>query len=280
MTQRSARLPLLVGGACVAGMVLTAALALHDPGAQARDALTLQGFNSLSYSRLGWLAHLIVHAVDPVPYAVMGGGLAWICVGRDRPRVALAVAVVMVASVLTSDILKPLLAEQRNAGLPGHFQLGAASWPSGHATGAMALALSAVLAAPRRWRPLAAALGTALAVGVGYSLLMLVWHFPSDVLGGYLVAALWMALAIAGLRWADARWPALTGRQAVGRAGGMLAPLAMAGLAGTAMLALVVAQPHEAATFAEAHKSFVVGALVIAGVAWSLATGLVVALRR
>jgi membrane-associated phospholipid phosphatase len=36
---------------------------------------------------------------------------------------------------------------------------------------------------------------------------MLAWHMPSDVLGGYLVASLWMALAVAALRGADRRWP-------------------------------------------------------------------------
>jgi len=38
--------------------------------------------------------------------------------------------------------------------------------------------------------------------------LILAWHMPSDVLGGYLVAALWTALAVAALRAADRRWPA------------------------------------------------------------------------
>jgi membrane-associated phospholipid phosphatase len=81
----------------------------------------------------------------------------------------------------------------------------AASWPSGHATAAMALALCAVLVAPRRLRPTVAALGAMFVAGVGLSLLILAWHLPSDVLGGYLVGMLWVALAVAGLRAADAR---------------------------------------------------------------------------
>ena len=47
----------------------------------------------------------------------------------------------------------------------------------------------------------------AKAVEVGLSLLILAWHMPSDVLGGYLVAVLWMAVAIACLRAAERRWP-------------------------------------------------------------------------
>ena len=75
-----------------------------------------------------------------------------------------------------------------------------ASWPSGHSTAAAALVLCAVLVSPARLRPLVAALGGMFALAVGCSLLILAWHMPSDVLGGYLLAALWVALAVAGLR--------------------------------------------------------------------------------
>jgi membrane-associated phospholipid phosphatase len=50
-------------------------------------------------------------------------------------------------------------------------------------------------------------LGAVFALMVGCALLILAWHMPSDVLGGYLTAALWMALAVAGLRAAERRWP-------------------------------------------------------------------------
>ena len=43
---------------------------------------------------------------------------------------------------------------------------------------------------------------------------------PSDVFGGYLVAALWMALAVAGLRAAERRWPPARSRR---RSGGVRA---------------------------------------------------------
>ncbi len=36
-------------------------------------------------------------------------------------------------------------------------------------------------------------------LAVGVALLILAWHMPSDVLGGYLLGALWIALAVAGL---------------------------------------------------------------------------------
>ena len=57
-----------------------------------------------------------------------------------------------------------------------------------------------------RLRPLVATLGVMFMAAVGVSLLILAWHLPSDVLGGYLVGTLWAALlAVAGLRAAEAR---------------------------------------------------------------------------
>jgi membrane-associated phospholipid phosphatase len=56
-------------------------------------------------------------------------------------------------------------------------------------------------------RRVVAAVGGVYAVAVGCALLILAWHMPSDVLGGYLVAILWAALAVAGLRAAERRWP-------------------------------------------------------------------------
>ena len=128
-----------------------------------------------------------------------------IALACERPRLALAVVAVMALAPLTTEILKPLLAHP-------HIQIGtidinAASWPSGHSAAALALALSAVLVAPDRLRLLVAGLAGAFAAAVGCSLLILAWHMPSDVFGGYLVAAMWMALALAGLGAAERRWP-------------------------------------------------------------------------
>jgi membrane-associated phospholipid phosphatase len=65
--------------------------------------------------------------------------------------------------------------------------------------------MCAVLVAPQRLRPTVAVLGAIFAAAVGCSLVLLAWHLPSDVVGGYLVGTLWAALAVAGLRAADTR---------------------------------------------------------------------------
>src|SRR5437899_12818102 len=98
---------------------------------------------------------------------------------------------------LSAELLKPLLAHPHDQIGPTHITN--ASWPSGHATAALALAWCALLVAPPASRRLVAALGAAFAVAVGVALLVLAWHMPSDVVGGYLLATLWAALAFAVL---------------------------------------------------------------------------------
>src|SRR5258705_13826649 len=69
----------------------------------------------------------------------------------------------------------------------------------------MSLALAAVLVAAPRWRPALAAAGAAFATAVGCSIVVLAWHYPSDVLGGWLVAAAWALGAAAVIRAVERR---------------------------------------------------------------------------
>ncbi|MGI8558727.1 MAG: phosphatase PAP2 family protein, partial [Solirubrobacteraceae bacterium] len=211
----------LAAFACLCGLALTGLVALLLPVAQVGDSATLGGFTALSVTDLGGIALRVAHLVDPRPYLVAAGLLAAVAVLRRRPRVALLVPVAMIGASATSELLKPLVAQPRfSEWLGSGSHILAASWPSGHATASMMIALCAVLVAPPALRPLAALLGTGLAVGVSYSILVLGWHFPSDVLGGFLVAGTWTSAAVAILWGAEARWPARSGREAVRRATG------------------------------------------------------------
>src|SRR5215218_4414504 len=132
---------------------------------------------------------------------------------RRAPRRAVAVTALLAGSAATTQALKPLLAKARFDGQVVGFDhiinpvIGAPAFPSGHATAAMSLALATVIVAPRAWRPLVAAGGALFALAVGFSLVALGWHYPSDIVGGYLVATAWCLVTLAGVRMADARWP-------------------------------------------------------------------------
>jgi membrane-associated phospholipid phosphatase len=266
--------------ACIAGLALTGAVALLWPLARAHDNATLRGFAALKAPRINGVAELLTSTIEPRRYLLIALVLIGVALLRRGPRLALAVAVIMAAAVLTADVLKPLVATPRFSdwlGSPGHYEQ--ASWPSGHAAGAMAIALSSVLAAPARLRPLTALLGSAFAIGVSYSLLVLGWHFPSDVLGGFLLAGTWTCLALAVLWSAERRWPARSGRRAVARAARSRLRPAFAVAAVFAAGVVLIRGPLLAA-YSTAHGSFVAGALAIAALAVLLASGLVLALRR
>jgi membrane-associated phospholipid phosphatase len=194
---------LLVAGLCVLALALTWVVAALVPATHVKDAVALYDFTLLGGPHLDDLANALLHLLEPALYILWGVLLIAIALWRQRPRVALAVGVVMGMAPLTAELLKPLLAHP-HAQIYGD-EITAASWPSGHASAATALVMCAVLVAPRQLRPTVAVLGAIFAAAVGFSLLLLAWHLPSDVVGGYLVGTLWAALAVAGLRAAEAR---------------------------------------------------------------------------
>ena len=263
---RAPRTALIAAAACLAGLGVTLMLAYFAPPFGGRDAATLQGFVDLNRPQLTpWLSH-IAHLANPGPYALIGLALIVLALARHRGRVALAIAVVLIGSEVTTQLLKPLLAHPRPQEWLGKSQIAAASWPSGHATAAMALSLCAVLAVPARWRPAVATAGGLFSIGVGYAILSLGWHFPSDVIGGFLVAALWTALAVAGVaRWDELRPPQAepVRRSPIATAAPRI--LVAAALAGALLIA--AERPRRVASYAEAHPAFLLGAATIAALA-------------
>jgi len=190
---------------CVAAMALVWVIAELVPAAQWRDVVVLHDFTLLSRPRVDSVGRFLTHLLKPLLFVIWGVALIAVALARERPRVAAAIFVILAFAPFTSEVLKPLMAHQHMRFDGVH--VNPASWPSGHSTAALALAFAAVLAAPPRLRPLVASLGAVFALAVGCSLLILAWHMPSDVLGGYLVATFWTALAVAAVRAANRRWP-------------------------------------------------------------------------
>jgi membrane-associated phospholipid phosphatase len=201
-----------VAGLCLLGLAAVWVIAQLVPAAHLRDAVTLRDFTLLSHPHVDSIANLLIHLLEPLLFVIWGGALVAVALARGHSRVALAVVIVMALAPLTAEALKPLLAHPHAR--VGDVYIAPASWPSGHATAAMTLVLCAVLVTPARLRALVATLGGLYALAVGCSLLILAWHMPSDVLGGFLVATLWVALAVASLRIAERRWPPRGGRLA------------------------------------------------------------------
>ncbi|HEV7584463.1 MAG TPA: phosphatase PAP2 family protein [Solirubrobacteraceae bacterium] len=191
---------------CVLALAAVWVVAQLVPAVHLRDAVALRDFTLLSRPQVDSVANFLITLLDPLLFTIWALALVAVALARSRPRIAAAVAAVMALAPFTAETLKPLLAHPHAQ--VGAVHIGPASWPSGHSTAALIVVLCAVLVAPPRLRPVVGVLGALFALAVGCSLLILAWHMPSDVLGGYLVATFWMAIAIAVLRFADRHWPA------------------------------------------------------------------------
>jgi membrane-associated phospholipid phosphatase len=269
---RRPSIPLLVALACALAMGVIALIAFGSPGAHERDSAMLQAFVGLDQPHVRGRVTLVAHLVDPAPYALGGLALVGVALLRGMRWRAVSVALLLVVTGASTQVVKQLLAQPRFEPWLGSEQIGATAWPSGHATAAMTLALCAVLVAPPVLRLAVALAGGAFAAGIGYALLVLAWHFPSDVLGGFLMAGMWAALAVAALRVVEDE-PVRPAEPApvAPRAVGVGIAVAGAGLAGLAVLAL----PRDAVfLYAAERPTLALGALVIAAVAGALAAGL------
>jgi membrane-associated phospholipid phosphatase len=256
-------LPLLAALACFVGLVVAGVLALAVPVARERDAAMLHGFVGLDRPSVHRAISFLAHLGDTLPYACAGLLCIALALARRRGWRALAVAGLLAVTGVTTQALKYALAQPRlEHWLPE--QVATNSWPSGHSTAAMTLALCAILVAPPALRAVTAMLGGAFAVGVGYAVLVLGWHYPSDVLGGFLVAGLWASLAVAMLYRVDAPEPA---RRPVWE------PLAgLAAGAGVVASVVLGVRADTVALYTSERPTFAAGALTIALLALALVT--------
>ncbi len=158
----------------------------------------------------------LLELMHPLLYALaclLVLGVGWRLAGA---RQTLAAAVVLAGANITTQVLKPLLAEPRFHESLRH-QIGLEAWPSGHTTAAFALAAAALLVAPPQRRLAVGIASGVLALLVGFAVVADQWHYASDVLGGIAVTGAW-ASAVSSRRPAPAataarrrRWQRATG---------------------------------------------------------------------
>ncbi|QEC48507.1 phosphatase PAP2 family protein [Baekduia soli] len=276
---RRPRPPLLLAAVCAVALAVSGVLARLVPVGSAGDRQTLDGFRTLDRPRLTPLLDHIAHLADPAPYALAGLVLALIALGRRRPLVAATTLVLFFLTGFTTEHLKVLVASPGVQEWTGDSSLSAASWPSGHSTAAMTIALCAVMVSPQRLRPTVAVVGGGFAIAVGYAILALGWHLPSDVFGGFLVAGTYVLLALSGLALVDRRRPGRAAAEGPSRPADLLPAAGLAAAAAVLAAALAVTRPRELLGYAAGHTTFVVGAAAIAALGALLAAGLAAGFR-
>jgi membrane-associated phospholipid phosphatase len=191
VTERQRRLGVAaVALACFA--LLTVLVRQHATRLAGLDAQWHASMHAYGLAHPGWVTatRAVTRLGDTITFAVVAAAVVVACVVRRRPRVALfAVG----AAVLTWAIwlaMRGLVARPRPD--DGFWPSDDLAFPSGHTTNAAAMAIIVVVAAwpylSRRWRAPVLAVAVAVPLLVGLSGVAGGAQWPSDVLGGLLLA--------------------------------------------------------------------------------------------
>jgi membrane-associated phospholipid phosphatase len=196
------RNPILGCLACVFGLFLVTLFAFKVGAAEHLDARALSHLTAEPGTTAHKAATLFARLADPLPLLLMLVGICALAVRWGRRPEALAALAIVAGANLTTQFLKALFSHERFYAFLGEGQPWTNSFPSGHTTAAASIWVALLVVAPARLRPLAVLAGAALTGVVGLSVVVLEWHYPSDVLGGLFVAAGWGFAALAALRLA------------------------------------------------------------------------------
>lgn len=204
--RRRDRLPDFIGltVACVLGAVAVYLIAVHTAAGQRIDTHLRGGIlreeNPVAYSATSDL----LDTISVWSLALMGAAVMGIALARRRPHLAVGVGVLVLAANVTTQLMKRFLPRPD---LVPEVWPEPGSYPSGHVTVAMSLAMALILVVPGTLRMMAAVIGSVYALGVGVAVIALDWHRPSDVVGAYLVVTAWTGVVAAALILSPDRAP-------------------------------------------------------------------------
>ncbi len=189
-----------------AALLLYGFLSVTEDVVTKGETLTLDDpvSNFLIANRAPWLTHVMLTVTQLGNTAVLAPTLIVVALGifllRRTWKPAAFLAFVIVGSVVSSSLLKVIIARPRPTGAALVTALGYA-FPSGHATASSAawLAIAVVLGrltARWAWRVVLLAIAITMTAMVGVSRVYLGVHQPSDVLGGWALGTMWLLLGL------------------------------------------------------------------------------------
>jgi membrane-associated phospholipid phosphatase len=176
-----------LGAAALAGLLLA-----ERPGPNRVDAA---GYFYVPSDPNSHLANELVK-IGSLPALVIGVVVIFmLAIFRDWVRAFACAAAPLVAVEVVERVAKPMVGREIGAG--------SFTYPSGTVAVVAALAAALFLVAPRLFRPLVAVAGSLAIVAVGLAVLVLRWHYPTDVIGGVWVGsgAVFFIDALAHLPW-------------------------------------------------------------------------------
>lgn len=179
--------------ACAAGFALVLVLAYWVGPLERLDRDALDAVSTSTDTFANHVAYVGFQVVDFPPTWVFAGAVAvLIALAQRRTRDAVLAAALVAGAGGLDLALKALLANPRYPPVPvGVPHPGKYAFPSGHSAGSLAMSLAFLTVVPIRWQRPTAVAGAAFTLYISTGVLLLTYHYPSDVLGGWLLAAGW-----------------------------------------------------------------------------------------
>lgn len=155
----------------------------------------------------GTAAAVLLTHLGGAPFLLAATAVAavWLLVRHERGR-ALALTATVLGGRLLIELLK-LATDRPRPAVDAHpVTVFSQSFPSGHAgNSAITFGALALFALPERWRVSGLAAAVLLSGAIGATRPILGVHWPTDVLGGWCLGALWLLLCWTWWRSIDAR---------------------------------------------------------------------------
>lgn len=179
---------------CAVGFAVVLVLAYWVGPTERLDRSVLDAVNTRPDTLINEVAYVGFQIVNFRPAWVLAGAIAvLIALAQWRIRDAVFAAVLIAGAGGLVLLFKALLSNPRYQPVPVGSD--AYPWqeafPSGHAAGSLAWSLAFLTVVPRSWWRLTAVIGVVFTLYISFGVLVLNYHYPSDVLAGWLLTAGW-----------------------------------------------------------------------------------------
>jgi membrane-associated phospholipid phosphatase len=232
--RRTAALLALGSAVCALAAVLLYVVSVRTGAGQEVEEAVIRGAVQLvARSDVSFTGR--ISAVNVVTVGLGAGAAVAVALVRRRPRLAAVVGVVALGSLVSVQLLKRVVLE-RPPLVPTDYAQGTNSFPSGHTSVGMVLAVMLLMVLPLRARPWTWVVVGLFGATFGVSTVLAAYHRPSDVVAAHLVVLAWALAGTAVLvAWRGSSDPSDPPPRSVRR------PLAvLVGLGGVAAAAAVV----------------------------------------
>jgi undecaprenyl-diphosphatase len=197
--------------AVVAALIFAAlAHAVMRGATEPVDISVRNAIHAWAAPELTWAMRAVTQLGAVAFLLLLGTLVIWKLLAAGRPRAAVLFAVAAVGAQIFDQALKFWFRRPRPEVFFGMAQPATYSFPSGHSVtsccfyGALAAILATTAKSPRHKAAIWGAAGI-LTLAIGFSRIYLGVHYPTDVVGGYLVAIVWAAIVRCGYQFWLAR---------------------------------------------------------------------------